>query len=32
MMGIITDFDLDGIRQEIFVLDGIRHAGKRVIC
>ena len=32
MMGIITDFDLDGILHVMFVLDGIGHAGKRVIC
>ena len=28
MMGIITDLDLDGIRQGMFVLEGIRQAGK----
>ena len=32
MMGIITDFDFDGIRQGMFVPEWIRQAGKRVIC
>ena len=32
MMGIVKDFDLDGIRQGMFVLEGIRQAGKHVIC
>ena len=32
MMGIIIEFHLDGIRQGMFVHDGIRQAGKPVIC
>ena len=32
MMGIITECDLDGTRRGMFVLDGIRQAGKHVIC
>ena len=32
MMGIIKEFHLDGRRQGMFVLDGIRQAGKPVIC
>ena len=32
MMGIITECHLDGKRQGMFVLDGIRQAGKPVIC
>ena len=32
MMGVITDFDLDGIIQGLFVLDGNRQAKKPVIC
>ena len=32
MMGNITDLDLDGIRRGLFVLDGIREAGKPLIC
>ena len=31
-MGIITEFNLDGKRQGMFALDGIRQAGKPVIC
>ena len=32
MMGIIRDFDLDGLRQAMFVLDGFRRAGEPLIC
>ena len=32
MMGIITEFHLDGTLQGMFVHDGIRQAGKPVIC
>ena len=32
MMGNIKDLDLDGIRQELFVLDRNRQGGKPVIC
>ena len=32
MMGIITEFHRDGRRQGMFVLDGIRQAGRPVIC
>ena len=32
MMGITTEFHLDGRCQGMFVLDGIRQAGKHVIC
>ena len=32
MMGIIMEFHLDGTRQGMFVPDGIRQAGKTVIC
>ena len=32
MMGIIMEFHLDGTRQGMFVHDGIRQAGKPVIC
>ena len=32
MMGIIMESHLDGTRQGMFVHDGIRQAGKPVIC
>ena len=32
MMGIIMEFHLDVTRQGMFVHDGIREAGKPVIC
>ena len=32
MMGIITECHLDGRRQGMFVLGGIRRAGTPVIC
>ena len=32
MMGIIKDFDLEGLRLVMFVLDGFRRAGKPLIC
>ena len=32
MMAIIKVFDLDGIRQGMFVLDGIPQSGKHVVC
>ena len=32
MMGIIIEFNIDGTRQGMFVHDGIRQAGKPVIC
>ena len=32
MTGIITEFHLDGIRQEPFVIEGNRQAGKPDIC
>ena len=32
MMGIVTECHLDGRRQGMFVLDGIRQAGTPVIC
>ena len=32
MMGIMREFDHEGLRQRMFVLDGIPQAGKPVIC
>ena len=32
MMGIIMELHLDGTRQGMFVHDGVRQAGKPVIC
>ena len=32
MLGNITEFHFDGRRQGMLVLDGIRQAGKTVIC
>ena len=32
MMGIVMEFQLDGTRQGMFFRDGIRQAGKPVIC
>ena len=32
MLGNITEFHFDGRRQGMFVLNGIRQAGKTVIC
>ena len=32
MMGTIMDFDLDGIRQKTFAVDGIHQLSEPVIC